>query len=589
MPSRIGDYALIGDCHTAGLIGRDGSLDWLCFPRFDSEACFAALLGTKEHGRWLIAPDTKIREVRRRYQENTLILETEYTTDSGTVALIDFMSLSGEVLDVVRIVEGRGGKVPLRSELIVRLDTGQTVPWVRAVEEGIVAVAGAEALHLKTDVPQTVRDSTTFGEFTVSEGQRLPFVLTFFPSYTQEPQAIDPEEALAETGRWWRDWAGRCTYEGPYREAVVRSLITLKALTYQPTGGIIAGPTTSLPANIGGERNWDYRYCWLRDATLSLHSLLIAGYHEEACAWRDWLLRAVGGKPSQLQPIYGIAGERRMVEYEADWLPGFRNSRPIRIGNANSKQLQLDAYGELMDIFHTAREKGIPPEPHAWDIQKLFLADLEELWDKPDHGIWEIRGDPHQYTYSKITAWVAMDRGVKAIEKHGLDGPVEKWKSLREKIHRDVCKNGFSKKRNAFVQTYGGHDVDASLLRIPFVGFLPIEDDRVRGTVDAVQKHLCENGLVRRYDPKQSADTFKSFEGSFLICSFWLAGCLALMGRREEAVENYERLLDLRNDVGLLAEEYDTHSEQFLGNFPQAFSHLALISTAFDLLPGERQ
>lgn len=584
MSKRIEDYAIIGDCQTGALIDKRGSLDWLCFPRFDSEACFAALLGTEDHGRWLLTPDTKVRNVKRCYLEDTLVLETVYTTHTGTVAVIDFMSLSGEALDVVRIVEGRKGSVPMKMDVRVRLDTGSMKPWVRKVGDGVVSVAGPEALHLHSQVEVEIVDSSAMTEFTVSEGERFSFVLTFFESHRSEPRPVDPEEGLETTCRWWREWASQCKYDGPYREAVVRSLITLKALTYEPTGGLIAALTTSLPEAIGGGRNWDYRYCWLRDAALTLNALMLAGYTQEACAWRDWLLRAVGGDPTRVQPIYSVSGARRMEEYNADWLPGFCESRPVRLGNAASNQLQLDSYGELMDAFHSAREKGVSPEKHAWELQCEFLKYLETNWTKPDHGIWEVRGEPHQFTHSKIMIWVAFDRGVKAIENFNLEGPLEKWKELRETIHQDVCEKGFSAKRNAFVQTYENEALDASLLMIPSVGFLPIEEPRVRSTIEAIQRELTVDGLVRRYDTKESADPDQSEEGAFLLCTFWLAGCLSMMGRHDEAQDLYERLLDLRNDVGLLAEEFDPKERRFLGNFPQAFSQVAIINTAFKLL-----
>lgn len=585
MPSRIEDYGMIGNCQTGALVSKGGSIDWLCFPRFDSEACFAALLGTKDHGHWLLAPDTTIRNVNRHYLGDTLVLETEYTTFSGTVALIDFMPFGNNVSHVVRIVEGRSGSVPMRMNLSARFDTGQMKPWLREVENGVVTVVGGEALRLATGVEVTIQKADAVAEFSISAGERIPLVLSFFSSSAAEPKSIDAQAALKETIEWWQNWASQCTYEGPYRNAVVRSLITLKALTYQPTGGIIGALTASLPENLGGERNWDYRYCWLRDATLMMHALLVGGYTEEACAWRDWLLRAVGGDPAKIQPVYNVSGERRILEHNADWLPGFRGSRPVRLGNAASQQLQLDAYGEVMDVFHTAHQKGISPEEHAWDIQKALLAHLESAWQEPDHGIWEVRGGPHHFTHSKVMAWVAFDRGVKAVEELGLKGPAQKWKRMRKAIHQDVCQHGFSSKQNTFVQAYDNEHLDASLLMIPLTGFLPCDDERVQATVKAVQAQLTDQGLVRRYDPKHSADPDKSSEGTFLLCSFWLAACLSKMGRKEEANELYERLLNLRNDVGLLSEEYDPHHKRFLGNFPQAFSHVPIINTAFDLLP----
>ena len=583
--NRIEDYALIGDLSTAALVGQDGSIDWLCLPRFDSPACFAALLGSDNNGRWLIAPEGEISEVRRHYRDDTLILETEFHTPHGTVAVIDFMPHDGasERTDIIRLVEGRSGKVAMQTELVLRFDYGKVIPWVRRVDDGISAVAGPASLRIRTPVDLSGEDFRTTGRFTVAEGETIPFVLTWSRSHRPDPGPIDPVRQLKETERWWRHWSARCNYEGRWREPVIRSLITLKALTYDPTGGIVAAPTTSLPEALGGARNWDYRYCWIRDASFTLYALLISGYDEEARAWREWLLRAVAGTPEQLQTVYGVAGERELVEFEAPWLDGYAASRPVRIGNGAAVQFQLDVYGELMDAFHISRAHGIAPVDHAWAVQQALLEFLESNWSQPDEGIWEIRGERRHFTYSKVMAWVAYDRAVKAVRRFSLAGQAERWAALRDQIHADVCRRGFNAGRNSFVQHYDGDTLDAALLLMPLVGFLPVSDPRVVGTVEAIRRELMSDGLVRRYDTDEGVDGLEGGEGAFLACSFWLADNLAMMGKTEDACAVFERLLDLRNDVGLLAEEYDPRAGRQLGNFPQAFSHIALINTAYNL------
>ena len=580
MPLPIEDYALIGDCHTAALVGRNGSIDWLCLPRFDSGACFAALLGETDHGRWLIAPAAQALEVRRIYRDGTLILETEFETNEGAVRIIDCMPLSNGRCDVLRIVEGLRGRVAMRTELVIRFDYGSIVPWVRQLDGTLQATAGPDTLELHTPVAVHGENMKTVAEFNVSKGERTRFALNYRPSHEATQPAIDPEQALAATESGWRKWSERCAYQGRWREAVVRSLITLKALTYAPTGGIVAAPTTSLPEQKGGVRNWDYRYCWLRDATFTLNALLLAGYHEEAIAWREWLLRAAAGSPEDLQILYSVTGERRLDEYEVGWLPGYGGAVPVRVGNAASKQFQLDVYGEVMDTLHLARAAGLEPEPAAWNIQIALLRFLESNWQRPDEGIWEIRGPRRHFTHSKVMAWVAFDRAVKDAGRYGLDGPVERWRQVRDAIHAQVCESGFDARGNTFVQSYGSPHLDASLLLIPQVGFLPPDDPRVRGTVAAIERNLVVDGLVLRYSTATDVDALPPGEGAFLPCSFWLADCLVLIGRREEGEVLFERLLALSNDLGLLAEEYDTRGRHMLGNFPQALTHMALIHTA---------
>lgn len=583
MPALIEDYAMIGDCHTAALVGRDGSIDWLCLPRFDSGACFAALLGSEENGRWLVAPAEKIRQIRRRYRDGTLVLETDYETENGAVTLIDCMPPRSKEPALVRMVVGRRGQVRMRMQLIIRFDYGSIVPWVRRTGTGIRAIAGPDKLVLYTRVKLHGEDFTTTAEFTVSEGEQIPFVLLWHPSHEPTPRPIDAEKTIVQTEQWWKEWSSRCTFEGPWRDAVVRSLITLKALTYAPTGGIVAAPTTSLPEWLGGVRNWDYRYCWLRDATFTLYALMLGGYTEEARAWREWLLRAVAGQPAELSIMYGLAGERRLPELEIDWLSGYESSRPVRIGNAAHQQFQLDVYGEMMDVLHLARRAGLHPDANAWEVQRVLADFLESAWSKPDEGIWEIRGPRRHFTHSKVMAWVAMDRAVKAVERFGLEGPVEYWRAIRMAIHDDVCSKGFDKNRNSFVQSYEGKELDGSLLMIPLVGFLPPSDPRIRGTVEAIERELMSNGFVARYTTNQEVDGLPPGEGLFLPCTFWLADNLALLGRYDDARGLFERLLDLRNDVGLLSEEYDPARRRLLGNFPQAFTHVSLINTVSNL------
>ena len=583
MASRIEDYALIGDTLSAALVSRDGSLDWLCLPRFDSAACFAALLGSPEHGRWLLAPACAIRSLARRYRDDTLILETDYETADGAVTVIDFMPPRHEEADVVRIVVGRRGNVRMHMELIMRFDYGSIVPWVRKVNGILHAVAGPDSLTLHTDAALRGENFHTISDFVVAEGQLVPFVLAWHPSYRPFSDPIDPWLALAETEDWWKKWAAQCRYTGPWRDAFMRSLITLKALTYAPTGGIVAAATTSLPEQVRGVRNWDYRYCWVRDATFTLYALLFAGYTEEARAWREWLLRAVAGRPSELQIMYGPAGERRLTELELSWLPGYEASRPVRIGNADVDQFQLDVYGEIMDAMHQTRRSGIEPDKTSWSFQRSLMEFLESAWERPDEGIWEMRGGRRHFTHSKVMAWVAMDRAVKAIERFGLEGPVDRWRALRETIHEQVCRQGYDAETGSFVQSYGGKSLDASLLMIPLVGFLPISDARVQGTVRAIERTLLLDGFVVRYDSTTEVDGLPPGEAAFLACSFWLADNLALMGRYDDARTLFERLLSVRNDVGLLAEEYDPVRGRLLGNFPQAFSHVGLINTARNL------
>ncbi|MEB0057600.1 MULTISPECIES: glycoside hydrolase family 15 protein [unclassified Variovorax] len=580
MPLLIEDYALIGDGHTAALVGRDGSIDWLCLPRFDSGACFAALLGSPANGRWLIAPRDSVSNTSRRYRNGTLILETDFETESGTVRVIDCMPLSNQRWDVLRIVEGLSGRVRMHTELVIRFDYGSIVPWVHRADGALFATAGPDTLELHTPVQTRGEHMTSTADFEIGAGERVPFVLNYRPSHTPEQEPIDADETLMRTQSRWLEWSERCSYQGRWREPVLRSLLTLKALIYEPTGGIVAAPTTSLPEHPGGVRNWDYRYCWLRDATFTLNALLLAGYTEEARAWQEWLLRAVAGSPADMQILYSVTGERRLEEIELAWLPGYGNAAPVRIGNAAATQFQLDVYGEVMDTLHLARAAGQTPQPHAWRIQCVLLAFLETHWREPDEGIWEVRGPRRHFTHSKVMAWVAFDRGVKAVERYGLDGPVEAWRRSRDEVHAQVCEAGFDAKRNSFVQHYGSAELDASLLLIPLVGFLPPDDARVRGTIEAIERELLIDGLVLRYAPAAGIDSLPPGEGVFLPCSFWLADCLAVTGRHAEAEALFERLLALCNDVGLLSEEFDPRSGHMLGNFPQALSHMALVNTA---------
>jgi GH15 family glucan-1,4-alpha-glucosidase len=591
---RIEDYALIGDTQTAALVGRNGSIDWLCLPRFDSGACFAALLGTADHGHWQIGPANGALASSRRYRGDSLVLETTFTTPDGTVRLLDCMPPRERDPDLVRVVEGVTGRVPMRMELAIRFDYGRSVPWVRRLDGRVYAVAGPDAVVLDTPVATRGEDLRTVSEFEVAAGERVPFVLEWHRSHERPGPPIDAFAAVVDTGGWWEDWVGRCNYGGEWRDPVVRSLITLKALTYAPTGGIVAAATTSLPEQPGGVRNWDYRFCWLRDATFTLYALMTAGYRDEAQAWRDWLLRAVAGSPSDMQIMYGCGGERRLPELVLDWLPGYEGARPVRIGNAAVNQFQLDVFGEVMDSLHQARRVGIPPDPFSWGLQRSLMEFLESRWTEPDEGIWEVRGPRRHFTHSKVMAWVAADRAVKAVERFGLDGPVARWGRLRDEIKADVCERGWDGDRRTFTQFYGGADLDAALLMMPLVGFLPADDDRVRGTVAAVERDLCEEGLVYRYNQRDGVvDGLPPGEGAFLACTFWLADNYALAGRSEEARATFERLLALRNDVGLLAEQYDVAARRQTGNFPQAFSHVPLINTARNLAlgggPGHRR
>ena len=589
MTSRIEDYALLGDLQTAALVDRNGSIDWLCFPRFDSGACFAALLGTPEHGRWLLAP-TDGGTTSRRYLHDTMVLETIWENDEGAVRVLDFMPPRGKAPDVVRIVEGIRGSVGMRSELVIRFDYGRIVPWVRRIADDTrTVIAGPDALCFRTPAHTFGENMRTVSEIVLDEGERIPFVLTWFPSHQDPPSRIDPEVALAETESFWRDWNARCTVplRGDQRDLLHRSLMVLKTLTYEPTGGIVAAPTTSLPEALGGVRNWDYRYCWLRDATLTLLALLQAEHGDEAAAWRHWLLRAVAGDPADLQIMYGVGGERRLTEYELPWLPGYEGSQPVRVGNAASEQLQVDVFGEVIDALYQARAHGYGFEPEAWALQRKLLEALERTWEQPDEGIWEVRGGRRHFVHSKVMAWVAFDRAVRSVETHDMDGPVEDWRLLRDRIHAQVCELGFDEKIGSFTQSYGSPELDASLLLIPLVGFLPASDRRVRGTIEAVERELLWEGLVLRYrtHTADNPDGLPSGEGVFLPCSFWLCDCYELLGRHDEAHALFERLIGLSNDLGLLAEEYDPVAGRQLGNFPQAFTHLALVSTAFNVLP----
>jgi GH15 family glucan-1,4-alpha-glucosidase len=585
---RIEDYALIGDLQTAALVSREGSVDWCCFPRFDSGACFAALLGRPDQGRWLLAPSARIRRSSRRYRHDTLILESIFETDEGTVRAVDFMPPRVEAPNIVRIVEGLDGDVPMRFELVIRLDYGKIVPWVRRLDDALVAVAGPDALCFRSPVDVHGEGMKTVAEFTLREGERVPFVLTWFPSHRPLPVAIDAEQALSDAEGFWLDWAGMCDHRGDYHEELHQSLLVLKALTYAPTGGIVAAPTTSLPERLGGVRNWDYRFCWLRDSTLTLLAMLNAGYQEEAVMWREWLLRAVAGDPADVQIMYGLAGERRLDERELDWLPGYEESRPVRVGNAASEQLQLDVYGEVLDALYQARVHGAAPDDNIWSLVLKLMDWLEDGWRREDAGIWEVRGPARHFTHSKVMAWVAFDRGVRAHEEFGRDGPVDRWRALRDEIHAEVLTRAWSANKQAFTQSYGSDELDASTLLMPIVGFLDATDARFVSTVEAIRSELTVDGLVLRYRPRDGGDVdgLPGGEGVFLPCSFWLADALALQGKIDDARELFERLLGLRNDVGLLSEEYDPTAARQLGNFPQAFTHLALVNTAFILGEG---
>jgi GH15 family glucan-1,4-alpha-glucosidase len=587
---RIEDYGLIGDCETAALVGRDGSIDWLCWPAFDSDACFAALLGSHEHGRWLIAPAEEIKNTSRRYRGDTLILETRFETAEGMVDLIDFMPPRGNASDVVRLVRGIRGRVKLRMQLVLRFGFGADIPWVKknADGSGLLAICGPDMTVLRTPVETRGQDLTTVADFWVGEGETVPFVLTYGPSHLPVPDPIDPALALQETEAFWKEWSGRCTYQGGHRDLVMRSLITLKALTYRPTGGIVAAPTTSLPEKLGGARNWDYRFCWLRDATFTLLALMNSGYTEEASAWHNWLLRAVAGSPARMQIMYGIMGERRLLEWEAGWLPGYEGAQPVRVGNAAHAQLQLDVYGELIDAFHQSRVAKLELDEGSWALECTVLEHLAEQWDQPDHGIWERRGEGKHYVSSKVMTWVAFDRGIKSAEKFGFKAPLEKWRVLRDTICRDVCEKGFDRELNSFVESYGSKLLDASILMLPSVGFLPPSDPRVAGTLQAIEKHLMQDGFVLRHDPREVSGEVQPIEGAFLACSLWLADAYVLTGEFAKAEALFDRVAAVANDLGLLAEEFDTEACRQTGNFPQALTHIALINTAHNLSAAKR-
>jgi carbohydrate kinase (thermoresistant glucokinase family) len=586
VPPDIEDYALIGDCKTAALVGRNGSIDWLCWPRFDSNAVFAALLGTSEHGRWRISPVDPTPRISRAYHDGTLVLETQFDTADGRVALIDFMPTGRAGSSIIRLVKGLRGKVAMQLHLALRFDYGFTVPWVTRLddESGLSAVAGPNQVVLRCSVPLEGRNFATVAEFDVAEGQCVPFVLTHAPSHLPSPPAVDWNAALHETELFWRGWSCRCSHAGPWRESVIRSLLTLKALTFAETGGIIAAPTSSLPEQLGGERNWDYRYCWLRDATFTLMALASAGYRDEAESWKQWLLRSVAGSPGQLQIMYGLSGERQLFEWEVPWLPGYQSAAPVRVGNAASAQLQLDVYGELIDAISQARAHNLGHVGSAWALQRRLVEHLEQIWEQPDDGIWEVRGGRRHFTFSKIMAWVALDRTVRDAERFKFQAlPLESWRKVRDRMHATICQRGFDSERNTFTQSFGGSELDASLLLMPLVGFLPADDPRVRGTVAAIERELMIDGFVLRYRTQAEIDGLPPGEGVFLPCSFWLANNYRLQNRDAEARALFERLLSLRNDVGLLAEEYDPRARRQVGNFPQAFSHLALVMTAMSL------
>ncbi len=584
MTQLIEDYALIGNNATTALVGCNGSIDWLGFPRFDSAACFAALLGTEENGHWSIAPKTEHPRVQRRYRQGTLVLETEFSTEEGTAVVVDCMDRRGEHQDLIRVVRGVRGRVPMQMELVIRFEYGTVIPWVTRMEDGrLRAVAGPDQIVLAAPLELRGEDFKTRADFEIEAGQSIPFALTWSRSFGPTPPLVDAESVIQNVTRAWEKWSSKHTPQGAYSEAVLRSIITLKALTHHRTGGIVAAATTSLPELIGGMRNWDYRLCWLRDSTFTLYALMEAGFTDEARAWRDWLLRAVAGSPDQMQIMYGVAGERRLTEFELGELPGYEGSQPVRIGNAASEQLQLDVYGEVLDSFYQARKKGLQKLEAGWELERALVSHLEKIWTKPDDGIWEIRGPRRHFVHSKVMAWVAVDRAVRTMQEFGEEGPLGRWIRLRAEIHDEVCRFGFSRERNAFVQYFGSKDLDASLLMLPLVGFLPADDPRMQGTVAAIEKHLMNNGFVARYNTRSSVDGLPGDEGVFLACSFWLVDNYILQGRLEEARELFERLLKLRNDVGLLSEEYDPKECRQLGNFPQAFSHLALVNSAHNL------
>jgi GH15 family glucan-1,4-alpha-glucosidase len=587
--SNIEDYALIGDCETAALVNRNGSIDWLCWPSFDSDACFTAILGTKDHGRWLIAPAAPITQCSRRYRGDTLILETTLETEDGAITLIDFMPPRGAASDVVRIVRGDRGTVKLRMELILRFAFGSAIPWVKRDRDGgLLAICGPDMTVLHAPVETHGENMTTVAEFEVKAGDSLPFVLTYGPSHLKVPAPIDVASALKDTEEFWAEWSNRCTYKGEHRDLVMRSLITLKALIYAPSGGIVAAPTTSLPEKLGGSRNWDYRFCWLRDATFTLLVLMNSGYTEEARAWHRWLLRAVAGSPSEMQIMYGIMGQRRLLEWEADWLPGYGGALPVRVGNAAHAQLQLDVYGELLDSFHQTRVAKLDLDDGTWAVECDILEHLESVWDSPDHGIWERRGNGKHYVLSKVMCWVAFDRAIKSAEMFDLDGPVDRWKTVRDVIHRDVCEKGFDPRENTFVESYGSDTLDGAILLLPAVGFLPVDDPRVIGTLAAIEKYMMRDGFVLRHDPREVTGEIQPAEGAFLACTLWLAEAYIQLGDIARAEELFDRVVGVANDVGLLAEEYDPLVKRQTGNFPQALTHIALIAAAQNLAGAKR-
>ena len=588
MSCKIEDYGLIGDCETAALVGRDGSIDWLCWPAFDSDACFAALLGTPRQGRWQIAPAQAVTRSSRRYRDHTLILETRFETADGVALLIDFMPPRGKASDIVRLVRGVSGRVRLRMELVIRFGFGADIPWVKQTPDGLLAICGPDMTVLRTPAMTRGEDMTTVADFEVSEGETIPFVLTYGPSHLPVPEPLDPAQALQDTEDFWTEWSSHCTYRGAHRDLVMRSLITLKALTYLPTGGIVAAPTTSLPEKLGGARNWDYRFCWLRDATFTLLALMNSGYTEEASCWHNWLRRAVAGAPASMQIMYGIRGQRRLLEWQAGWLPGYQGAQPVRVGNAAHAQLQLDVYGELIDAFHQSRMAKLKLENGTWDLECTVLEHLAQVWNMPDSGIWERRGEPQHYVSSKVMTWVGFDRGIKSAEKLGFDAPLDRWRELRDTIHREVCEKGFDRGQNTFVQSYGSQVLDASILLMPAVGFLPGSDPRVLGTLEAIEKHLMRDGFVLRHDPREATDERQPIEGAFLACSLWLADAYVLAGEIARAEALFDRVVAVANDLGLLAEEFDSGAGRQTGNFPQALTHIALINTAHNLSGARR-
>ncbi|MDP9161320.1 MAG: glycoside hydrolase family 15 protein [Acidobacteriota bacterium] len=584
MSCRIEDYALIGDCETAALVGNDGCIDWLCWPRFDSGACFASLLGTDENGCWKLSPADAVKHTSRRYRDKTLILETDFETETGAVTLIDFMPVRGKHSNLVRLVRGKRGSVSMTMELIIRFDYGRSIPWVtRTKDQSLRAIAGPDMTILRTQAPLRGENMKTVSEFTITEGDTVTFVLSYGRSHGSLPEAIDAEKALEKTEAFWRDWTSGCSYHGHWSKAVERSLIALKALTYAPTGGILAAATTSLPEKPKGPRNWDYRFCWLRDATFTLLALMHAGYYDEAAEWQNWLLRAIAGSPEQVQIMYGVAGERHLPEWEIPWLSGYQGALPVRVGNAASGQLQLDIYGEVADALYQARKGGLPKSDYSVNLQSALLNHLAKIWQEPDEGLWEVRGPRRHFTHSKVMAWVAFDRGIKSIQEFEIEGPLKEWSEIRDRIHEEVCQQAFSHEMGSFVQSYGSTNLDASLLQIPLVGFLPADDPRVLGTIRAIERDLMWNGFVRRYNTGTVDDGLPPGEGVFLACSFWLVDCLVLLGRRVDADELLHKLMALRNDVGLLAEEYDPEAKRLVGNFPQAFSHVALVNAVLNI------